>query len=372
LKAYQVAEKAAYEVAKAAAKKAQEPLDLTAYFQNQEPARPAHRRLIVSDATYEKAGAIMAENPNGLLLERDELVGFLRPLDREENAAARGFWLTAWDGQGHHTFDRIGRGTVRLEAVCASLIGGIQPARLASYVKDAVTGGAGDDGLLQRFNLLVWPDADPDWTNVDRWPDTVAKNRAFAVYERLAGIDAEALGATKGTYDAIFSLGLSDDAAEAFLDWRTSLERRTRGGGLHPALESHLTKYRKLVPALALISHLIDAPDGGPVTLESVERAIAWAEYLEPHAERAYGAATMPERAGARTIWKKRGLLEPYFTAREIQRKGWAGLSEIDAVGRALEVLETHNLLLSEPVLPGELGGRPSRRYRVNPLALDL
>jgi putative DNA primase/helicase len=42
------------------------------------------------------------------------------------------------------------------------------------------------------------------------------------------------------------------------------LEKRLRGD-LHPALESHLAKYRKLVPALALICHLVDGGTAGRV-----------------------------------------------------------------------------------------------------------
>ena len=62
------------------------------------PAEPTSRRYIVTDATYESLGAILADNPNGVLAFRDELVSLLRTLDREEYAAARGFFLTGWNG----------------------------------------------------------------------------------------------------------------------------------------------------------------------------------------------------------------------------------------------------------------------------------
>ena len=47
------------------------------------------------------------QNPNGVLAHRDELVSLLKTLDREEFAAARGFFLTAWNGKDRYTFDRI-------------------------------------------------------------------------------------------------------------------------------------------------------------------------------------------------------------------------------------------------------------------------
>jgi putative DNA primase/helicase len=69
--------------------------------------------------------------------------------------------------------------------VCLALLGGIQPGKLQAYIRDAVSGGAGDDGLLQRFGLLVWPDVDREWRRVDRWPDTEAKHQAFETFQRL-------------------------------------------------------------------------------------------------------------------------------------------------------------------------------------------
>jgi hypothetical protein len=50
--------------------------------------------------------------------------------------------------------------------------------------------GGGDDGLIQRFQLAVFPDPPPQWRNVDRWPDRDTRTRADAVYgeQRFANI----------------------------------------------------------------------------------------------------------------------------------------------------------------------------------------
>ena len=56
------------------------------------PERPKERRYIANDVTYEKLGEILADNPNGVLAYRDELVSLLKTLDREEYAPARGFF----------------------------------------------------------------------------------------------------------------------------------------------------------------------------------------------------------------------------------------------------------------------------------------
>ena len=62
---------------------------------------------------------------------------------------------------------------------------------------------------------------------------------------------------------------------------------------MSPALEGHVAKYRKLVPALALINHLADSGDG-LVGIEALLKALAFSRYLESHARRVYGARARP------------------------------------------------------------------------------
>lgn len=335
---------------------------------------PLARRYSTHDTSYQKLGEILIENPRGILVIRDELVSLLRGLDDERRTEERGFYLSGWNGTGNYTFDRIGRGAnLHVPGLCIGLIGTTQPGRIAAYVRDAMRETAADDGLIQRFGLLVWPDVSGDFREVDRWPDNDAKREAFKVFETLDKLSAAAVGAAqdtdhRGEPEGIPYLRLVPEALEAFSAWHVTLERELRAGDLTPALESHFAKYRKLVPALALTCHLADAGTG-PVTLEAVLRAIAWSEYLAPHARRVYGSAPTGAVTAARAILSRlrSGGLAPSFTARDIYRKQWAGLSDRDTVREALEMLEDHNYVKSTSV-PTE--GRWSTVYTVNPTAL--
>jgi len=51
-------------------------------------------------------------------------------------------------------------------------------------------------------------------------------------------------------------------ALEEFVDWREPLERLIPSHTLSPAFEGHIAKYRKLVPALALVNHRADNGSG--------------------------------------------------------------------------------------------------------------
>ncbi|MDA8159501.1 MAG: DUF3987 domain-containing protein [Desulfobacteraceae bacterium] len=341
--------------------------DISALLSGAEPAEPTLRRYIANDTSPASLGELLRQNPNGLLAYRDELVSLLKGLDREDQAEGRGFYLTAWNGDSSYTFDRILRGlNLHIDAVCLSLLGGTQPGRLAEYIRQAVKGGAADDGLIQRFGLLVWPDQGGDWKDVDRWPDSEAKNQAFKVYDRLDKLVPDEIGATQdvshdGTPEGMPFLRFDAEALGLFLEWRTDLETRLRGGDLHPALESHFAKYRKLIPALALIIHLADG-GAGPVTRTATLQALAWSEYLETHARRAYGAVSQPDVAAAKAILQriKKGDLSTPFASWNVWRPGWAMLSDRDQVAQALRTLVDYNWLWEERQ---ETRGRPATIY---------
>jgi putative DNA primase/helicase len=266
------------------------------------------------------------------------------------------------------------RGHRHIEAVCISVLGNTQPARIAEYVRRANLGGAGGDGLIQRFGLLVWPDALPEWRNVDEYPDKAARENAWKVYKRASEIDesaALALGASKGQFDKIPAFRFDDAAHADFLEWRADLEGRLRSSEMSAALEGHLAKYRKLVPALALINHLADAGDG-PITRKSLLRALAFAKYLESHARRVYGSTSESELAAAKAILKhiRNGDLQDDFTARDIHQRGWCHLTEREHVGAGLALLVDLGYLAELAPVSKPQGGRPKVAYAINPWGL--
>lgn len=333
------------------------------------PEMPILRRYIANDSNIASLGELLRQNPNGILVERDELVGLLRGLDQEDRAEERAFYLTGWNGRDGYTFDRIMRGLdLHIPAVTLSVIGGAQPGRIAEYLRHAVKGTAGDDGLMQRFSLLVWPEHGGDWRDVDRWPDSTARARAFDAFERLDLLTADAVGAVQDKFDPLPFLRFSPAALDAFRDWRHALERRLHGESLHPAMASHLSKYRKAIPGLALILHLLDGGTG-PVGEVATMRALAWSEYLESHAQRAYASVTNASAEAARLILRRLADLPTPFTARDVQRKGWAGLSEREAVRDALEMLVDCRYIFAVEVESGQAGGRRTVVYEVNPEA---
>jgi len=328
---------------KAALKNGEDVEALRGKFEALREAEPAERRYVVNDCTVEKLGELLNENPNGLLLQRDELSGLLAMMDREGHENDRAFFCESWNGTGEYTYDRIARGTVHIKAACLSILGGIQPGPLQAYLQDVFGRGATDDGLVQRFQLMVYPDITADWQNVDRWPDTEAKTTVFEIFRKLAELDIVLLGAQQG--DGLPFLRFSAEAQQVFDAWRTDLERQLRAGADHPVIISHLAKYRSLMPALALLFHVIDCVDqrtGGPVSEQAARRAVAWCPYLEAHARRVYQSLTAASATAAAALAAKlrAGEVQSPFRVRTVRLKGWAGLTDGETIELGLDLLE--------------------------------
>jgi hypothetical protein len=331
-------------------------------------------RYMTQDPTVEKLGELLQQNPRGLLLLRDELSGWLRTLDKPGREGEREFYLEAWNGTQPFTFDRIGRGTVHIPSTTVSIFGGIQPGKLRAYVSSAMTNGHGADGLLQRFQVLVWPDSIPQWKNIDRAPNASALNTAFEIFQFLDQQVPAHWGEEIGEVRGIPALRFDPEAQEFFNSWRDRLEQRLRSDEMagRDAFESHLAKYRSLMPSLALLHHLVDVAAGTTsnptnVGLIHAEVAAAWCDFLEAHADKIY-AAEGPESAalalGRRIL---EGKVQNGTTCREIYRQNWANLENRERVKMALEVLEEAHWVRVEERSPGAEGGRPLLRVIINP-----
>jgi hypothetical protein len=97
------------------------------------------------------------------------------------------FWLpstplASWTRRNWRKTDRTSG--IPIENCTLSIIGGIQPARIAPLVRGAAT-GISDDGLIQRLQLTVWPDDIGSWKWTDRHPDAVARERYDAAFRTM-------------------------------------------------------------------------------------------------------------------------------------------------------------------------------------------
>jgi hypothetical protein len=340
--------------------------------QDQAPKAPTAKRYKTNDGTAEKLGELLRDNPGGILVQRDELVGLVTTWEREGREGERAFYLEAWNGNQGFDVDRIGRGHIHIPNLCLSVFGGIQPDKLTMYLEQAVH-SLSNDGMLQRFQILVYPDPRRwEWRN--ETPNIAARDAAFTVYERLSDFDPLEWGGAPADSSCKFPhFRFGDEAQHVFIEWSRDLHQERIPKEDDPIVRQHLSKFDKLFPALALIFHLVDCAAGsagGPVTKEAALRAAGWCEYLEGHARRCYGLLKDDGLRAAQSLAAKleRGALEDGFTARDIRRHQWRNLKTDDAIEAALDWLEDEGWIRGESTGgTGPGSGRRTTRYRIHP-----
>ncbi|MGL4897384.1 MAG: YfjI family protein, partial [Cetobacterium sp.] len=307
-----------------------------------EPRVPFEKRYLTSDATTETLQEILKNNENGLLVERDELISLLLSFEMKGRETDRGFYLSAWNGHSSYNVDRIGRGSIYIPCLCLSIVGGTQPEKIQAYIAKN-TSALTNDGLIQRFQLMVYPDFF-ERKYVDVFPDNQAKNSVYDVAKTISSEEflRDCFG-TKHAFDERKLLYFSFDysAQEIFEKWITALEKRIYNED-ECLLKEHWSKYRGLIPSLSLIFHVITLAHTKqdrniPVTQDMLNMAILWQPYLESHAKRVFdmgrklqGTAT---ESLSKNILQKR--IEDKFTIRDIYRKN------IKHIGRSTELAES-------------------------------
>ena len=316
-------------------------------------------QIVVADATMEALADVVAGNPRGVILWRDELTAWLANLNRYANGGSdRVHWLEAWAAAGI-TVNRRSRTTpLHLPKFPVSVVGSIQPDRLAEAFQGS------DDGMAARF-LYAWPDL-PKYTSLmDR--RVPRDDLALALLQHIAAVSNQEQPLTM-TFDGP-ALGFFDTLLQ-----RLHEESGTTGGeGL---MAGWLGKGRGTVARLAGVLALLDWSENGqqdaPRTIrrETVEAAAdLWRNYFQPHAEIVFGQAGKLDRdKHARRVARWLKITKPSeVSATSLRREALAQTLDAMETDRVIARLEEAGFLRPVPVAIGAKGGRPARRWFVNP-----
>ena len=248
------------------------------------PRRPARTSHVLSDCTIEAVAAILADNPRGVQLERDELSGWLGGFDRYKAGGAGkvssevGHWLSMHNASPLR-LDRKSTGRVYVPRASLSIAGGIQPDTLTQAIgREHVA-----NGLLARFLLVAPP------RRTKRFNTNTAGFMAVDSARRLF----HTLHAIPMPSDGPVSLPLTGDGEAAFQEfYERHAERQANAEGV---IASMLAKIEAAAARLALVHYICRQAGEEPtlpnaVDAESVRAGVALAEWFALEWQRVYDA----------------------------------------------------------------------------------
>lgn len=247
---------------------------------------PIRKRHIIDDTTAEALAMAMSDNPRGLLLLNDELIGWIKSQNqyRSGNGADAEMWLKLWSGKSHDV-TRKTSGSVRISRPFVSVCGTIQPTIIPTLAENREA-----NGFLDRI-LFAWPqdvqvepfsmdDPEMDAGVMEAWAKTV---------QAIVGIPY------KGTP---MTVRLSPEAMRLYIDWQRAeaekcneLDRqRIRQtddvpyNGIHAKMESYCLRFSLILEVLSRATDGVFLHHVTDISPESMSGALRLCEYFTDQA----------------------------------------------------------------------------------------
>lgn len=317
-------------------------------------------QIVVADATMEALADVVAGNPRGVILWRDELAAWLANLGRYASGGSdRAHWLEAWAAAGI-TVNRRSRGEpLQLPKFPVSVVGSVQPDRLAEAFRGS------DDGMAARF-LYAWPELPQYIPLMDR--RVPREDSALAMLQNIATVSNAEQPLTLGFDDQ--AIGFFDD----FMKGQHEEAGQHAGDGL---LTGWLGKGRGTVARLAGALTLLEWSENGAqaaprtVTRDAVERAAAlWRDYFRPHAEIVFNQAgkTDRDRHARKVVRWLKATKAAEVSRTNLRREAMGQSIDAQETDQLIVRLEAAGVLKLASSLVGPKGGNTKRRWQVNPL----
>ena len=148
-----------------------------------QPLKPVCKRTLISDITTEALCLRLKENPQGLLLYRDELAGWIGSFNQyKKSGSDEAHFLSIWSGKAVRVDRKTDAQFLYIENPNLSIVGGIQPGIMLRKLR----GEHLDNGLAQRFLFAFPDDRVRGWTDKEI-SDSVIQSVQM-VYETLLNL----------------------------------------------------------------------------------------------------------------------------------------------------------------------------------------
>jgi hypothetical protein len=281
----------------------------------EQPMKPVYKKFLVQDTTIEALKQIVYDNPRGVGVFRDEILGWVNDLNRYNSGSDIQFWLENWSG-GIISCDRKGSESIFIHNPFIGVAGTIQPKVLELLAK----GERADNGFIDRL-LFVYPDnLTKAYWGMDATPSYLIDQYDSGIKE-LADYTYEVNGITTPRFIPICSTG-----KRLLLEFLNNRNKPLCDNAPSDALSGSYGKLDLHIFRFILILHRIENVFGGvyreEIHQDTVFRAIQLTEYFRKMTQKAYGVifdATPEERLPKNKAELYRQLPDRFSTAEGLE-----------------------------------------------------
>jgi hypothetical protein len=238
-------------------------------------AEPVFQQHLISDSTPEARNKVLSENPNGVMLYRDEIKGFLDDIGRY-NKSGEIAQLISIHSAMDITINRKSDAPLLIERPFFSIIGGIQPSIIAdAFGKDVLMG----NGFNARW-LFVYPQDKPPVMYQDSTISEETQNGWEQYILKLCNSDFSAINN---------EFILAGTAKQVYIDYYNELQNKKADADDYMA--AVYSKLQINVIRWAGIAHFLHDDEEYVRKLilpESMQYAVKCMRYFEATADKAY------------------------------------------------------------------------------------
>jgi hypothetical protein len=247
------------------------------------PPKPILRRTIISDFTPEALIRALDDNPRGVVVYVDEIMGMFNAVNQYSKGQLIEQLLTAFSGKPLDVSRCSMPIPIHIERPFINIVGTMQTTR----VHELVDKGYKDNGLLDRI-IFVYPSSQEisDWS-IDEDSTSLSFEKYSTLWENIINKILQIYFVTDENNDSDLQnvLNFSPEASAYFTDWRNSIIKevnRIKDDGL---IDSRVMKTPMIVARMALVFQILRWACGEVhkdfVDIDSTKSAIRLSSYFE-------------------------------------------------------------------------------------------
>jgi hypothetical protein len=328
----------------------------------EKPQEPVCKRIVLSDSTIEAVAERLSDNQRGLLLDRDELSGWLGSYDqyRSGKGSDVSHWLSCYNAKPL-LIDRktSAKKTIYVERAAVSITGGIQPRVLGRMLGKQHF----ENGLAARFGFAMPPRTNKKWSEATISEDT--DEALDWVYDWLLALR---FAEDQNGKPLPIDLPLSMDGKEAFVEFYD--QHGQEQAELSGDLAALWAKLEEVAARIALVVHLVrcsidDATlvSHAAVDASSIAAGVTLARWFGNEGRRIYGVLSESDEERDRRLLieliQRKGSK---ITARDLS-KASRRYADSELAEQVLMELAAAGAGRWEPVSTTDQGGRPTRIF---------